>query len=91
MPEDFEANIKERKLLTIYHFVRGLPLLYVVTRLRKELEDIKAKEKQMEEKLQEFKQRKESILRKLGQKVENCWGATWQRAHEMKTYIVCLQ
>ena len=58
MPEDFEANIKERKLLTIYHFIRGLPLLYVVTCLRKELEDTKAKEKQMEEKLQEFRQRK---------------------------------
>ena len=41
MPEDFEPNIEERKLSTIYQFIRGMPLLYVETRLRKELEDIK--------------------------------------------------
>ena len=37
------------KLSIIYQFVRGMPVLYVETRLRKELEDIKAKEKQMDE------------------------------------------
>ena len=49
MPEDFEANIERRKISSIYQFVRGMPLLYVETRLRKELEDIKAEEKQMED------------------------------------------
>ena len=49
MPENFEPNIERRKLSTIYQFVRGLPLLYVETRLRKELEDIKVAESQMEE------------------------------------------
>ena len=69
MPEDFEPNIEERKLSTIYQFVRGMPVLYVETRLRKELEDIKSEESQMEEKfeeeqrrlLQEFKQRKQYL------------------------------
>ena len=49
MPDGFEPNVERRKLSTINQFVRGMPLLYVETRLRKELEDIKAEEKQMEE------------------------------------------
>ena len=49
MPRGFEPNIDERKLSTIYQFVRGMPVLYVETRLRKELEDIKAEQSQMEE------------------------------------------
>ena len=57
MPRGFEPNIEGRKLSTIYQFVRGLPLLYVETRLRKELEDIKSEESQMEEKLEEEQQR----------------------------------
>ena len=69
MPRGFEPNIERRKLSTIYQFVRGMPVLYVETRLRKELEDIKAEESQMEEKfeeeqrrlLQEFEQRKQYL------------------------------
>ena len=49
MPAGFEAKLEKRKLSCIYQFVKGLPLLYVEARLKKELEDIKAKEKQMEE------------------------------------------
>jgi hypothetical protein len=41
MPEIFKPNIGPRKLSSIYQFVRGMPLLYVETVLRKELEDIK--------------------------------------------------
>ena len=37
MPAGFEPNIEQRKLSTIYQFVRGMPVLYVETRLRKEL------------------------------------------------------
>ena len=70
MPEDFEANIEERKLSTIYQFVRGMPVLYVETRLRKELEDIKALESQMmktnEELPPKLDQRKKAIMRRLG-------------------------
>jgi len=80
MPEDFEPNIDKRKLSTIYQFVRGMPVLYVETRLRKELEDIKTEESQLEEEqlklhqelqlLQERKElleeRKKSIMRKIG-------------------------
>ena len=56
MPENFESSIGPRKLLSIYQFVRGMPLLYVETRLRKELEDIKSKESKMEEKQQELEE-----------------------------------
>ena len=73
MPRGFEPNIEKRKLSTIYQFVRGMPLLYVETRLRKELEDIKAKKKQMEEEqlklhreLQLLQERSRSIMRRLG-------------------------
>ena len=73
MPRGFEPNIEKRKLSTIYQFVRGMPLLYVETRLRKELEDIKAKKKQMEEEqlklhreLQLLQERSTSIMRRLG-------------------------
>jgi len=45
----FEPNIGPRKLSTIYQFVRGMPLLYVETRLRQELEEIKLAQAQMEE------------------------------------------
>ena len=75
MPDDFEPNIERRKLSTIYQFVRGMPLLYVDTRLRKELEDIKAKKKQLEEEqlklhreLQLLEERSRSIMKRLGKK-----------------------
>jgi len=75
MPEDYEPNIGPRKLSSIYQFVRGMPLLYVETRIRKELEGIKSKESQMEKehlllrqeqlmldlKLQRLRQRKQSV------------------------------
>ena len=54
--EGFESKIGPRKLSSIYQFVRGMPLLYVETRLRKELEDIKSKESKMEEKQQELEE-----------------------------------
>ena len=43
MPRGFEPNIEKRKLSTIYQFVRGMPVLYVETRLRKELSKSKQK------------------------------------------------
>ena len=60
MPSNFEPNIGPRKLSSIYQFVRGMPLLYVETRLRKELEDIKSKESQMDE--EEFLLRQEQLM-----------------------------
>ena len=66
MPEEFEPNIERRKLSTIYQFVRGMPVLYVETRLRKELEDIKARAKQMQEEQRMLEERKMSIMRRLG-------------------------
>ena len=62
MPEDYAPNIGPRKLSSIYQFVRGMPLLYVETVLRKELEDIKAAQAQMEE-------RERYILERLGRNV----------------------
>ena len=76
MPQDYEPNIRPRKLSSIYQFVRGMPLLYVETRLRKELEDIKAAQVHIEEeraRLDQQKQsneeRKRSILERLGHNV----------------------
>ena len=51
------------KLSIIYQFVRGMPVLYVETRLRKELEDIKAKEKQMEEEQLQMEKAKLALQR----------------------------
>ena len=61
MPRGFESNIGPRKLSCIYQFVRGMPDLYVETRLRQELEEIKAARLQMEE-------RERYILERLGRK-----------------------
>ena len=44
---EFEANIEQRKLSSMYKFIRAMPLLYVEMRLRKELEDIKSTELNM--------------------------------------------
>ena len=41
LPE-VEVSIEGRKLSSIYQFVRGMPQLYVETRLRRELEGIKS-------------------------------------------------
>ena len=76
MPDDFEPDIDigPRKLSSIYQFVRGMPVLYVEARLRKELEDIKAMESQMEEEFRERKraleERKKSIMERLGQQAK---------------------
>ena len=70
VPSNIQPNIEPRKLSSIYQFVRGMPDLYVETRLMKELEDIKAEQSQMEE---EFRRRKKflqdrerSIMERLG-------------------------
>ena len=76
MPRNFEPNIGPRKLSSIYQFIRGMPLLYVETRLRKELEDIKAAQIHIEEERvrldrqkQSNEERKRSILERLGHNV----------------------
>ena len=70
-PPNFQPSIGQRKLSSIYQFVRGMPVLYVEARLMKELEDIKAAELQLD--LEEEKrrvallqERKRSIIEKLG-------------------------
>ena len=59
IPQDFEPDIERRKLSAIYQFVRGMPVLYVETCLRKELEDIKEEQRMLEERMT-------SIMRRLG-------------------------
>ena len=61
MPRDYEPNIGPRKLSSIYQFVRGMPDLYVETRLRQELAEIKEVQAQMEE-------RERGILERLGRR-----------------------
>ena len=67
--KDFEPKIGTRKLSSIYQFVRGMPLLYVETRLRKELEDIKAAQAQMEQAMRLNEERKRVILDRLGRNI----------------------
>ena len=74
MPVSFGQRIRRGKLSSIYQFVRGMPLLYVETYLRKELEDIKAARKQKQEKQRELEEeivileeRQNSIMKRLGQ------------------------
>ena len=66
MPNNYEPNIGPRKLSSIYQFVRGMPLLYVETVLRKELEDIKVAQAQMKEAMRLNEERKRIIMEKLG-------------------------
>jgi len=55
----FGQRVRRGKLSSIYQFVRGMPVEYVETRLRQELEEIKAARLQMEE-------RERDILERLG-------------------------
>ena len=73
MPDNFEPNIERRKLSTIFQFVRGMPVLYVETRLRKELEDLKEEQRMLKQRNMEIEQRnlvieerKISIMEALG-------------------------
>ena len=66
MPSNSQLNIGPRKLSSIYQFVRGMPLLYVETILRKELEDIKVAQAQMKEAMRLNEERKRIIMEKLG-------------------------
>ena len=54
----FKPNISPRKLSSIYQFIRGMPLLYVETYIRKELKDIKLKETQLNEEHLEIEKRR---------------------------------
>ena len=58
MPKNYEPNIGPRKVSSIYQFIRGMPLLYVETCIRKELEDIKLKETQLNEEHLEIEKRR---------------------------------
>ena len=64
MPENFEPNIGPRKLSSIYQFVRGMPLLYVETQLRRELEVIKSKELSLEEEQNQMRKKQLEMERK---------------------------
>ena len=57
MPRNFEPNIDKRKLSTIYQFVRGMPVLYVETRLHKELEDLKEEQRMLSQRMRKFDRR----------------------------------
>jgi len=64
MPEGFEPNIESRKLSSIYQFVRGMPLLYVETQLRRELEVIKSEELSLEEEQNQMRKKQLEMERK---------------------------
>ena len=64
MPEGFESKIGPRKLSSIYQFVRGMPLLYVETQLRRELEVIKSKELSLEEEQNQMRKKQLEMERK---------------------------
>jgi len=66
MPSNSQLNIGPRKLSSIYQFVRSMPLLYVETVLRKELEDIKVAQAQMKEAMRLNEERKRIIMDQLG-------------------------
>ena len=68
MPDDFEANIEPTKFSTIYQFVRGMPLLYVETCLRKELEDIKEELPRLDQRRMLLLERQRSIMERLGRR-----------------------
>jgi len=76
-------RLEPRILSAIYQFVRGMPLLYIEARLRKEVEDMKVAETQMEEEQDELieklldletkhqlsQKRKRSIMERLDQRL----------------------
>ena len=64
MPKNYEPNIGPRKLSSIYQFVRGMPLLYVETQLRRELEDVKSKELSLEEEQNQMRKKQLDMERK---------------------------
>ena len=68
MPQGFEPKIGRTKLSTIYQFVRGMPLLYVETRLRKELEDIKEELPRLDQRKLLLLERQRSIMTRLGRR-----------------------
>jgi len=61
---DFHATIKGRKLSSIYQFIRDMPVLYVETRLRTELEEMKLEESQLEEEENRLIRQREDLLRR---------------------------
>ena len=72
LPE-VEVNIEGRKQSSIYQFVRAMPLLYVETRLRRELEGIKSELARLQERkdvnlvhtLDYLQRRKDGIMERL--------------------------
>ena len=76
--EEDTVDIKRRKLSAIYHFVRGMPVLYVEAQTRRELEEAKAKKmelwrKQMKLKQEQLKLEREQMSLSLEmEEVEAC-------------------
>ena len=68
MPRGFEPNIGPRKLSTIYQFVRGMPLLYVEARLKRELEEIKEELPKLDQRKLLLEERKKGIMDRLGRR-----------------------
>jgi len=71
----FGQRVRRGKLSSIYQFVRGMPLLYVETRLKKELDDIKEELPELDQRkilIEQRKllleERKKSIIDRLGRR-----------------------
>mmetsp|Transcript_11965 Transcript_11965/g.26124 ORF Transcript_11965/g.26124 Transcript_11965/m.26124 type:complete len:81 (+) Transcript_11965:1419-1661(+) len=64
-PQTDQVDIKSRKLSAIYQFIRGMPSLYIDSRLNQELSEVRATVMELERKLQAMKQRERSIMRTL--------------------------
>jgi len=65
---DFVPDIGPKKLSSIYQFVRGMPVEYVETRLKKELEDIKEELPQLDKRKLLLEERKKGIMDRLGRR-----------------------
>ena len=68
MPVSFGRRIRRGKLSSIYQFIRGMPLLYVESRLKRELEEIKEELPKLDQRKLLLEERKRSIMDRLGQR-----------------------
>ena len=68
MSVSFGRRIRRGKLSSIYQFIRGMPLLYVEARLKRELEEIKEELPKLDQRKLLLEERKRSIMERLGRR-----------------------
>lgn len=62
LSEELDIDVQSKKLSAIYHFIRGLPTVYIESRLKQQLKVVRERMQRMRQKLEEMQQQENALI-----------------------------